>query len=158
MLTKADLRGTVLTNADLRGADLRGADLKGTNLTNANLLPHDEQDPERWSLSNLTSLDLSGERLRPSRLTLRLRRYRWLTWLLPKLSRRTSTNLNEAALTGACLRKAYLGGADLSDADLRDADLSGANLHDAIGVDVNVLEQQVRSLRGATMPDGSVHD
>ena len=35
---------------------------------------------------------------------------------------------------------------------------SGANLHDAIGVDVNVLEQQVRSLRGATMPDGSVHD
>jgi uncharacterized protein YjbI with pentapeptide repeats len=61
-------------------------------------------------------------------------------------------------LTGACLHKAYLDGADLSDADLRDADLSGANLHDAIGVDVRVLEQQVRSLRGTTMPDGSVHD
>ena len=111
VLTKADLRGTVLTNADLRGADLRGADLKGTNLTNANLLPHDQQALERWSLSNLTSLDLSGERLRPSRLTLRLRRYRWLTWLLPQAIKADIHQSERSCLDRRMPAQSLLGGA-----------------------------------------------
>jgi uncharacterized protein YjbI with pentapeptide repeats len=75
---------------------------------------------------------------------------------------------NYADLTGgAHLNDAILSGADLSGADLRetylvetnlrDTDLSGANLRDARGVtDKQLL--QAKTLEGATMPDGSIHD
>jgi hypothetical protein len=75
------------------------------------------------------------------------------------------TNLIEANLSQAILRKANLSqaqlweanltGADLSLADLRDADFSDANLFKA-----NVTDEQLnqaKSLKGATMPDGTIH-
>ena len=69
-------------------------------------------------------------------------------------------NLTGAKLIGAHLSNVYfveamLVGADLSGAVLSGADLSDANLHEA-----RITAEQlatVRSLQGATMPDGSKH-
>src|SRR5215208_1629532 len=78
----------------------------------------------------------------------------------------TGANLELADLTGAYLwgsnlSSAYLGIANLSDANLSDADLSGADLSGADltgadGVSKEMLKQQAKSLRVATMPDGTV--
>jgi uncharacterized protein YjbI with pentapeptide repeats len=90
-------------------------------------------------------------------------------------------DLSRASLSGAILRQAYLevadlSGADLSRADLQGAVLVGANLEDASlreaklsGADLtgaNLSRAQVNaeqlsraaSLRGATLPDGTVHE
>ena len=56
-----------------------------------------------------------------------------------------------AHLNGANLRRANLTYANLGGAILDGADLSGAF------VDVDKLEKTAKSLKGATMPDGSVH-
>ena len=66
-----------------------------------------------------------------------------------------------ANFVGANLYANDLSGADLRKADLREsclahADLSGADLKDAIGVTKEQLEK-AKSLKGATMPDGSIH-
>jgi uncharacterized protein YjbI with pentapeptide repeats len=64
--------------------------------------------------------------------------------------------LNGVNLENADLRDAKLSGIDLGGADLSGVDLSGADLTDA-----NVTEEQLatcKSLKGATMPDGSKHD
>lgn len=81
-------------------------------------------------------------------------------------------NLREADLRGADLRYADLRGADLRYADLREADLREAGLHEAklfgadlreanlsgaIGISNEELQKEAKSLKGATMPDGSVH-
>src|SRR5215208_4870138 len=90
-------------------------------------------------------------------------------------------NLSGADLSGANLSKANLRGADLSDANLSPwvyfhglaivgggrtdlsnanlsgADFSGANLSKANGVSEEKLEEQAKTLKGATMPDGSEH-
>ena len=86
-----------------------------------------------------------------------------------------SATLRGAILRNANLRGAYLSVADLYNANLsgailRDADLSGANLNEAYlgGIDLsgaNLDHAQVltealalaKSLKGATMPDGSNH-
>ncbi len=62
------------------------------------------------------------------------------------------SNLSRANLRGAILTKA-----NLQDAILDNADLSKAKLRDATGITVEELEKQVKSLNGATMPDGSIH-
>jgi uncharacterized protein YjbI with pentapeptide repeats len=66
----------------------------------------------------------------------------------------TETRLNDANLTNANLPKA-----DLREADLSGTNLSGANLTDAdLSITNEELEQQAKSLEGATMPSGSKHD
>src|SRR6266487_5612330 len=62
----------------------------------------------------------------------------------------TEANLSGANLAGANLTEADLSGANLSGADLLKADLSGANLSQT-----NLSE--AKSLKGAIMPDGSIH-
>jgi uncharacterized protein YjbI with pentapeptide repeats len=64
----------------------------------------------------------------------------------------TGTQLRGAKLTGANLTGAKLTGAKLTDADLTRADLGGAE-----GITHEDLERQAKSLKGATMPDGTVH-
>jgi uncharacterized protein YjbI with pentapeptide repeats len=64
----------------------------------------------------------------------------------------TGANLNEADLSDANLRDVFL-----TDAILFGVDLSGANLSDAKGVTEERLENEARTLEGATMPDGSEH-
>jgi uncharacterized protein YjbI with pentapeptide repeats len=74
-----------------------------------------------------------------------------------------------ADLSGADLPGADLSGladlsrANLSRADLNGTDLSGsylieANLRNAKGIIPDQLEQQVRSLKGATMPNGQKYE
>ncbi len=41
--------------------------------------------------------------------------------------------------------------------DLSGAELVGANLKDATGILIEELEMETKSLKGATMPDGSIH-
>src|SRR6266516_4333272 len=53
------------------------------------------------------------------------------------------TNLDRAKLWGANLWRADLGGASLSETNSKD--------------DIEQLEKQAKSLKGATMPDGSIH-
>ena len=69
-----------------------------------------------------------------------------------------SADLSDADLTGADLSDAdlsgaYLRNANLSDANLSDAYLSGTDLSDAYVITNEELEQQARSLAGATMPN-----
>jgi hypothetical protein len=66
-------------------------------------------------------------------------------------------NLSRVNLSGADLSQADLSQANLSGANLSQADLSHANLKSAFGVTVEELEKQTKSLKGATMPDGSIH-
>ena len=68
--------------------------------------------------------------------------------------------LEKANLWGTKLQGADLSGAHLKEADLKDADLSGADLSEADLQGANLTDEQlaqVRSLQGATMPDGSIH-
>ena len=76
--------------------------------------------------------------------------------------------MNVAVLSGADLRGADLRGAVLATADLRDADVSkaslsgtylgGANLSGAKGITNEELEQQAKSLKSATMPNGQKYE
>jgi len=66
-------------------------------------------------------------------------------------------------MKGAIFRKAdltgaLLSGADLTNADLTGADLSEANLSGARGISDEELEQQAKSLEGATMPNGQKYE
>jgi hypothetical protein len=64
-------------------------------------------------------------------------------------------NLTEADLAEVDLKKVNLRGADLNGAIIDEADLSGANLTEA-----KVTQEQretVKSIKGATIPDGSIH-
>jgi uncharacterized protein YjbI with pentapeptide repeats len=66
-------------------------------------------------------------------------------------------NLHQANLLGAELSKADLSEANLQGTDLCKADMSEANLKDATGITLEELEKNARSLKNATMPDGSKH-
>ena len=66
-------------------------------------------------------------------------------------------DLSRANLSRANLSRANLWGADLSRANLSEANLWGANLKDATDITIEELEKKAKSLKGATMPDGSIH-
>ncbi|GCE19077.1 pentapeptide repeat-containing protein [Dictyobacter kobayashii] len=61
------------------------------------------------------------------------------------------TNLSGANMSGADLHAS-----DMHNTNLTGANLAGANLRDARGLTTDQLAK-VRSLKGATMPDGTVH-
>ena len=64
-------------------------------------------------------------------------------------------NLSNADLKHVHLECADLSGANLDGADVEDADLSDANLQGAKVTDEQLAK--VKSLQGATLPDGSIH-
>jgi hypothetical protein len=69
--------------------------------------------------------------------------------------------LGEADLRGADLTNADLRGADLSEADLSEAYLVRANLSGADLTNAKVATNQLaqaKSITGATMPDGTLHE
>jgi uncharacterized protein YjbI with pentapeptide repeats len=138
-MSGADLSDAHLNYADLTGgADLSGADLSDVHLSDAHLNDADIGDGTILFNADLSGADLSGANLTGG------------------------AHLNVAILSGADLSGANLSGADLRETylvetNLRDTDLSGANLRDARGVtDKQLL--QAKTLEGATMPDGSIHD
>ena len=66
-------------------------------------------------------------------------------------------NLCNAKLSGSDFRKANLRRANLDGVKLSDVAIDGANLQDATGITIEKLEEQAKSLKGAIMPDGSIH-
>jgi len=69
-------------------------------------------------------------------------------------------DLSNADFSGTDLRGADLRGANLSTANLRNTDLRGANLAglDLMGTNVTIEQLlKAQSLKGTTMPDGSIH-
>jgi len=144
LINKSDaivhLHDADLKDANLEATSLEGADLKHTYLEGANMY-----------FANLEGADLEFANLEGAGLT-------------------------DAHLADANLIATYLGGANLTNANLERADLTnsrldGANLTDAHLVDANfsyanlmggkVTNEQlatVKSLKGATMPDGTIHD
>lgn len=66
-------------------------------------------------------------------------------------------DLSSANLSSADLSRANLWGANLRRAYLSEANLWGANLKDATDITIEELEKKAKSLKGATMPDGSIH-
>jgi uncharacterized protein YjbI with pentapeptide repeats len=144
-----------LSGADLSGADLSGADLSGVDLSDANLSDGADLSDADLSGANLRKADLGGANLSVADLG--------------------GAELQLAVLSGANLLGADLsGGANLSYADLSDAELIDANLSDTylnqadlsganlLGTDLGVseeeLDEQAKTLEGATMTDGSMHD
>ena len=83
-------------------------------------------------ISKLSRIDLSGADLENASLS--------------------NTDLSGTDLSGSDLRNA-----DLTDSELRGVDLSFANMKGATGITFAQLENQVKSLTGAIMPDGSIH-
>ncbi len=150
-LSGAYLEGANLVAANLRGADLRAAFLRGANLVRAKLMGANLHGAI-LSGAKLVAADLSGADL--SRAILRLA-------TMFEEARRKEEMRSEIKLLAADLGipEPTLPNctADLSTADLRRANLSDANLKNAIGVTVEELEKQAASLKGATMPDGSIH-
>ena len=126
-----------LANADLSGADLSGADLRDADLLAVDLSEAD------LSYAHLTGTNLSGANLNFADLS---------------VANMRDVDLGAAALTDADLSGAVLSGANLSGANLRDVDLSGADLSYATRTTIEYLEQNAKSLKGATMLDGSKHD
>jgi len=134
-LSGADLNGAFLREADLSGADLSGADLQEADLGAVKLCA------ANLSGANLWEIDLSGTDLRRANFR--------------------KADLSGADLNGAFLREADLRGANLIGTDLRGtnlsaADLSGADLSEATAT----IEQldEAKSLKGVTIPDGSIHE
>ena len=144
-LTGAILQGTDLSKAKLSSANLSGASLNYANLHNADLR-HANLAGARFVGANLTEADLSGaslihiEIMNPHNQELR----------------EAPADLTDAILKSANLTDTNLTGADLTGADLRDANLTGANMSHA-----KILEKQLstaKTLKGATMPDGTKHE
>ncbi len=123
---------TKLTFDDLRGIILRGAKLIKVNLSGANL-----------SNADLSNADLSGAALRKA--------YQQDADEIPGEAD------NEVAK--AMIRDKWGKFPEgLMETDLSGANLSGANLSGAVGITKEKLEQQAKSLKGATMPNGQEYE
>jgi uncharacterized protein YjbI with pentapeptide repeats len=146
-LDKADLSEITLHDACLRGLDLRGADLSGANLSRTDLSEADLRG------ADLSRANLAGAYLRGANL---------LPYEEQDPAKLNSFNLNgvdpnNINLSGDGLKLTNLSGAILRGVDLSGANLAYANLSGAKGVTQEQLAA-CRSLSGATMPDGSIHD
>jgi uncharacterized protein YjbI with pentapeptide repeats len=129
-----------LIDKDRKIVDLDGADFSGAKLMYANLSKAD------LSRANLSKANLSNTNLIEAELS---------------SANMFRADLSNANLLGASLYRANLHLANLSDAvligaDLTGADLFGVNLHDANYTTEQL--NQVESLQGVTMPDGTKHD
>jgi uncharacterized protein YjbI with pentapeptide repeats len=133
-LTVADLSGAYVQDADLGRASLAGADLSKANMIHANL-----------SGANLLGIYLSRAMLFGAKLT--------------------GADLTRANLQGAILQTILmdddgrkvelLDEPNLLEADLSKVDLTEANLRGAKVTDEQLAK--AHSLKGATMPDGTIH-
>ena len=133
-LSNVYLAHAILRDIQLFGADLSSADLRAADLTNAS-----------FHAANLNRAYLRGA-------DLIMANFKSAILVRAKME---CANLTKATLLGADLRGADLRSADLSDAELIDADLSDANL---LGARVTKEQlEQAKSLKGATMPDGSIN-
>ena len=162
-----DLKGADLSGTNLRSADLSGANLSGADLDNADLFGSNLRDADLSGVhlrnANLTFADLRGTNLTLAQLTDAVLTFAHLndidlsgTYLID--ANLSGAYLVDANLSGTNFTFANLSNADLTFADLGEADLSGADLTYANLTGAKVTDDQLivcRSLKGATMPDGS---
>lgn len=134
-LSGADLSNAELGRINMNPVDWNYADLRRTNLRGASLWMADLSHAD-LSHANLQGADLNGADLRGAVMI--------------------NTDLTKADLSGSCLQKADLSLAYLGDTDLYNTDLSGSNLRGVQEITIEELKK-ARSLKGATMPDGSIH-
>lgn len=143
----ADLSEVILSGTSLLDLDLAGAQLFKANLSKANLAKANLQGANLRS-ANLGGTSLWGANLQGADLH---RAHLWGANL-------NKANLFQANLSGARLSGAVLWGADLRLANLENAYLWGADLRDAnLWGAQNVTNKQlqmVKSLQGATLPNG----
>jgi uncharacterized protein YjbI with pentapeptide repeats len=145
----------------LRGADLSYADLEGATLNEVDL-SHAILSFTTLSFANLDGATLNGAILYKADLQYAILSFANLSHAHLRetdLSHASllSANLYGTDLSGARLSGAYLEGADLRFVHLEGADLSNAILSDTNDIIIEKLEKQTKSLKGATMPDGSIH-
>jgi Pentapeptide repeats (8 copies) len=136
-----------LAGADLRGVDGRGAPLQGIDLGRANL-----------SEANLSRADLRGADLHEANLYWADLHEVNLNQAFLREADLTAASLFRTDLRESSLRGARLNWASLRGVDLRGADLQGADLVQAKGLTNEELEQQAKSLEGATMPNGQKYE
>jgi uncharacterized protein YjbI with pentapeptide repeats len=149
-LIDANLQGVLLVGANLQGAQLMRANLVEANLFGANL------QGAFLAVANLQGSNLYGAFLKGAYLEIvnfEGADLREANFEGADLQR---ANLQGAQLLMANLQGAYLEKAEFKDADLEDTDLSGAYLKDATGITPEQLAT-AKSLKGAIMPDGSIH-
>ena len=130
LLSKYEAGKREFVSVRLEGAGLQEQDLRWINFVQAD-----------FRRADLTDVQLVGSALIRADL---------------REARLTGADLRWSDLTEADLRGADLSGADLTEAILKNAKLEGANLHGA-----RVTEEQLaraESLKGATLPDGTVHE
>src|SRR5215210_849806 len=137
-LSELTLRNACLNGADLRHADLHGADLEGSNLRDADLRG-----------ANLAGADLSGVDLKNANL-LPHDETNPTAWNRHNLEKRNTLNNRDS------FSREGLVVTNLSGAILVGADLSGAYLNQAKITKEQV--KQVKSLEGATMPNGQTYE
>ncbi len=161
-LSLVDLRGADLTGLNVKGINLLEAELHEANLSGAELHEADLSSAKlpKADLSDavLSDADLSGADLREANLRGAILSGARLSYTQLHEADLSGARLTDADLSGAYLIGSDLNGADLIRADLSDAHLIDANLNDAKGVTEEQLEDQAKSLEGATMPNGSIHD
>jgi len=133
---EADLSGVNLRNANLNGANLSGIKLGAEGAEFELELELEISDKGYLTVGTIRA-NLSGAKLVKANLS--------------------GADLGGVDLRGADLSGANLDKANLSEANLRRANLRGANLKDVTGITSGELVMQAKSLKGATMPEGSIH-
>ncbi len=169
-----------LDGADLQGANLRMANLNGANLRNTNMQTAILQDASLKEANleyanlfkaNLYLAFLQGANLYVANLRSARLGFASLDKAILKAAFLEHANLQNAYLKNANLQLAILTGANLNFADLKGVNLQGArlwqaNLEGANLEETNLMEAEVslqqlakaKSLKGATMPDGTIHE
>ncbi|MBV6441248.1 MAG: hypothetical protein EPGJADBJ_02929 [Saprospiraceae bacterium] len=131
-LSKAQLQGKDLSNANLNKADLTAANLARSNLNEANLFK-----------ANLTDADLTESTLERTQLKEACLSGAFLTY----------TNLNDANITGATFIGSYLKSTEMVNANLSQTDLTGALIFDSNMTNAILKES---NLSGATIRGGKI--
>lgn len=136
-----NMKSYLFVDANLDRVNLEGVDLSETNLHTAKLEGANLQGAHLEAVNlrsaNLKDANLQGAFLQGANL---------------QGANLIRANLQGAYLRGAKMQGAFLDGANLNDANLKDANLQGVML------DKGNSLTTVRSLKGATMPDGTKHD
>ena len=154
-LQKVDLCNVNFRGADMMDTDLSGAYLKSADLYHANL-HYAYLEDANLEYAVLERADLGDACLRGANL-------QHVNLVKADLQ---FANLVNADLQFANLKKANLDFANMLHANLQNANLEEVNFHYVILQDVNmkganVTEEQLaqaKSLKGATMPDGTIHE
>ncbi len=138
LLDRSSLNRTNFSNAKLTLAIFHDADLTNANFYKANL------DRAAFYGAKLSGADLRNANLSGAKLIYAKLNGAWLR----------DANLSNADLKFAELQQVDLTNANLTSADLTNADLSYANLRHA---KLTAAKLNGTILKGATMPDGSMH-